>query len=207
MTDPNYTAIAVLIDRSGSMQAVRADAEKALRAFLVDQAAAPGRATVRLADFDHEYRSVYPSTAVAAVPDYVLVPRGTTALLDGIGRLVVEFGMELEALPESARPSTVIVIIQTDGAENSSTEWTRTTVFDLISAQRARYDWDFVFLGANQDAIAAGADLGIDAQSSLQIVATPAGTADGAAALSAWTSRRRTGDRSGFTDEERRAPR
>lgn len=141
MTDGTYTAIAVLMDRSGSMDEIRDDAQGALSAFIADQAKLPGRCTIRLSHFDNHYEDVYPSTPIGSAPAYALVPRGSTALLDGIGRLVVDFGAELAALPEDARPGTVIVIIQTDGYENASQEWTRQRVFDLITEQRTRYRW------------------------------------------------------------------
>lgn len=204
MTDPDYTAIAVLMDRSGSMESIRTDAEGALRAFIGEQARQPGRCTIRMAHFDSEYESVYPSTPIAQAPEYTLVPRATTALLDGIGRLVVEFGAELAALPEPARPGTVIVIIQTDGQENASREWTRQAVFELIGTQRERYGWEFVFLAAGQDAIVTGAALGVAAGSALSWDATGDGVCDAVGAMSAWVSRRRTGSPTEFTDAERR---
>lgn len=207
MTDPDYTAIAVLMDRSGSMDAIRADAEGALRAFIAAQAAQPGRCTIRMAHFDSEYETVYPSTPIAQAPPYTLVPRATTALLDGIGRLVVEFGAELSALPEPDRPGTVIVIIQTDGEENSSREWTRERVFELITHQRERYGWEFVFLAAGQDAIATGASLGVAVGSALSWDADPDGVCDAVDAMTSWVTRRRSGGPTEFTDAERRGER
>jgi hypothetical protein len=90
MTDPDYTAIAVLMDRSGSMMSIKDEAEGALRGFIEDQAGQPGRCTIRLAEFDNTYNTVYRSVPIASAPDYTLVPRGMTALLDAIGRLVTE---------------------------------------------------------------------------------------------------------------------
>src|SRR5690348_6532735 len=88
VTNPDLTTIALLVDRSGSMQSVKDDAEGAIAAFIEAQRAVPGRCEVRLSDFDTEYRDVYPLTPIADVPAYTLQPRGGTALLDAIGRLV-----------------------------------------------------------------------------------------------------------------------
>src|SRR4051794_20350192 len=171
MTAADLTAIALLVDRSGSMQSIRADAEGAIAAFLEAQRTGPGRCLVSLSDFDDEYRAVYGPVPIAEAPAYTLEPRGTTALLDAIGRLVTGFGASLAALPEAERPGQVIVVVQTDGQENSSTEWTIAGINDLITRQREIYSWDFVFLGANQDAIATGESLGIAPGSSISYAA------------------------------------
>lgn len=161
MTDANKTAIAVLMDRSGSMGAIKNEAESAVNAFIEEQRKQPGECTVRLAQFDGAYEDVYKSTSIHDVKDYVLSPRGVTALTDGIGRLVTDFGRELAALPEDQRPGTVIVVIVTDGEENSSREYTTEAVKSLIEEQKNKYNWDFVFLAAGQDAIATGAGYGL----------------------------------------------
>jgi hypothetical protein len=205
VTDPGYTAIAVLMDRSGSMQSVRDDAEGALRAFIADQRELPGRCTIRLSDFDDQYRSVYGSTPIADAPDYVLQPRGSTALLDGIGRLVTEFGAELAAMPEAERPGTVIVVIQTDGHENSSLEWTRTGIRALITQQREGFAWEFLFLGAGQDAVTIGSGIGIPSHAALRYASSGQGTAAAVAAASAYVGRARAGARPDFTEAERAA--
>lgn len=148
------------------MAPIRADAERALHTFVTDNQARPGHCTIRLAEFD-EYAEVYPSTPICDVDRYRLRPRGMTALLDGIGRLVVDFDAELGRLPAAQRPENVVVIVQTDGAENCSKEWNRSRVSDLIHRQRAVCGWDFVFLAADQDAITVGADLGVEPSAAL----------------------------------------
>jgi hypothetical protein len=167
MTNSNKTAIAVLMDRSGSMRLIRTDAEGAVNAFIDKQRELDGECTVRLAQFDTEYEDVYLSTDINNVEDYSLLPRGATALTDGIGKLVVDFGEELAALPEDDRPGTVVVVIVTDGQENASHEYTAKAVKALIEEQKNKYNWDFVFLAAGQDAIATGADYGFSADQSL----------------------------------------
>ena len=203
MTNPDFTAIALLVDRSGSMQSIRGDAEGAIAAFIEAQRQVEGRCTIRLSDFDVEYRTVYPSTPIDAAPAYVLRPRGSTALLDGIGRLTVEFGDELSAMPEDERPGKVIVVVQTDGLENSSTEWTVEKINSLITEQREKYAWDYVYLGANQDAIQVGAQMGFAAGSSITYSASARGAVNVGAAAAAYVSRSRAGAPAGFSDAER----
>lgn len=167
MTDPNYTHLAFLLDRSGSMQSIRTDIEGGFDAFIADQAGQPGRCTVTLAQFDTEYEVIYESRPVARVPHLRLEPRGMTALLDSIGRLVTDVGQGLADLPEDRRPGTVIVGIMTDGLENASLEWTRPAVKALIEKQERDYSWTFSYMGANQDAIEVGEGLGIGADRSM----------------------------------------
>ncbi|MGW5477634.1 VWA domain-containing protein [Streptomyces sp. NPDC004008] len=161
MTNSNWRHIAVILDRSGSMQAVKSDTEGGLRAFLEAQHEAPGSTTVSLYQFDDQYQAVYENTPLALVPDFTLQPRGMTALLDAVGRTVTTLGEQLADMPEDDRASEVIVVILTDGHENASREYTLTQIKDLITEQQTAYGWKFVFLGADQDAFAAAADIGI----------------------------------------------
>jgi hypothetical protein len=161
MTNPDKTLIAVLLDRSGSMQSVKDDTEGGFNQFIADQREKPGTATVTLAQFDHEYELVYSNVPLAKVPPLELSPRGSTALLDGIGKLTVDIGADLRALPEDQRPSTVIVVVLTDGHENASKEWSRDAVQRLITQQQDQWNWNYIFLGATLDAVETGVDLGV----------------------------------------------
>jgi hypothetical protein len=174
MTNPDLTLIAVLLDRSGSMQSIKTDTEGGFDAFVEAQRALPGRAVVTLARFDNEYERVYTAKPIAEVPPLQLLPRGMTALLDGIGRFSTEVGAELAALPEAERPGKVIVVVMTDGHENASREWTKAAVRALVEQQESRYSWEYLFLGANIDAITVGGDLGFKADRSITYAAAPA---------------------------------
>ncbi|MGW4480445.1 VWA domain-containing protein [Rhodococcus triatomae] len=160
MTNPNLTLIAVLLDRSGSMQAIKSDTEGGFDAFIAEQRAQPGEAVVTLAQFDNDYERVYRSIPIGEVPALELRPRGSTALLDGIGRFTTEIGEELAAAPEHERPGTVIIVVITDGHENASTEWDLDAVKSTITRQERDFAWDYVFLGANIDAVSVGAGMG-----------------------------------------------
>ena len=204
MTNPDLTAIALLVDRSGSMHTVKDDAEGAIAAFIEAQRAVPGRCMVRLADFDDKYRDVYPMTPLADVPPYTLEPRGSTALLDAIGRLVTGLGEELAAMPEPERPGKVIVVVQTDGKENQSQEWTHDGIKSLITQQRKKFAWDFVFLGAGPDAIQTAESYGFLAGSSIAYTASGAGTQSVVAAAANYVARSRSSSApASFTDQER----
>lgn len=161
MTDPTLTHLYFLLDRSGSMQSIRSDTEGGYDAFIAEQRHSEGTCLVTLAQFDDTYEVCYTDLPVEQVPPLQLMPRGMTALLDSIGRLVTEAGARLAALPEPERPATVVVGIMTDGLENASREWTHPAVKALVEQQSTGYGWQFLYLGADQDAIEVGASLGV----------------------------------------------
>ena len=97
-----------------------------------------------------------------SVPEFVVHPRGGTALLDATGKLITDVGEALSALPEGQRPDKVIFLIMTDGMENRSHQWTWGAVKALITQQREVYNWEFIFLGADIDAVEVGARMGMD---------------------------------------------
>jgi hypothetical protein len=110
---------------------------------------------------------VYADCPVADIGPLVLQPRGNTALLDSMARLILESGRRLAKLPEEQRPGTVIVAIMTDGLENSSREWTHGAVKQLVERQTTDYGWQFLYMGADQDAIEVGSQMGIPAAQSV----------------------------------------
>ena len=167
MTDQTLTHLYFLLDRSGSMQSIKSDVEGGFAAFLDEQRAAPGRCRVTLAQFDGHYDVVHRDLDVHATPPLSLQPRGMTALHDAMGRLVTDAGHELAALPEDRRPGTVIVAIMTDGLENASKEWTGAAIKALVEQQSTDYGWQFMYLGADQDAVEVGTSLGVPAAQSM----------------------------------------
>jgi uncharacterized protein YegL len=167
MTRADLTHIYFLLDRSGSMQSIKTDIEGGFAAFVEEQQQAPGECQVTLAQFDDRYDVVYSSVPVAKVPPLNLQPRGRTALLDAMGRLITTAGDELAALAEPERPGTVIVAVMTDGYENASHEWTHLAIKALVEQQTEKYSWQFLYMGADQDAIEVGASLGVAAGASV----------------------------------------
>jgi hypothetical protein len=205
MTNPDLTLIAALLDRSGSMKMIKTDTEGGFNAFIEEQAKLPGNVDVTLAQFDTEFDWVYRNVPVAEVPPLRLEPRGSTALLDSIGKLVTNIGAELATRPARLRPGLVIVVITTDGHENASAEWTVKRVRRLITQQQDVYKWRFIFLGANINAVDTGASYGIPTASSLDYTADSMGTHAVYAAASASVSNMRGGGDGAFSTETRRA--
>jgi len=157
----NLTDITVVLDRSGSMQRCRADAEGGINSFISDQKTKPGECTFTMVEFDSTYRFVHKGVPIANVPPYRLVPGGWTALLDAVGRAIDETGSRLDEMDDASRPGLVVFVIVTDGEENSSREYTLQQIKQKIEHQQSAYNWQFTFLGANQDAFLAGASLGV----------------------------------------------
>ena len=167
MTNPHLTHLYFLLDRSGSMNSIVEDTVGGFDAFIAEQRKTPGECRVTLAQFDDAYEEVYADRSIADVPSLVLQPRGTTALLDSVARIVVDAGKRLAALPEDQRPGTVIVGIMTDGLENASREWSHPQVKQLIERQTNDYQWQFLYLGADQDAVEVGMSMGVGADHSV----------------------------------------
>ncbi|HPY24874.1 MAG TPA: VWA domain-containing protein [Mycobacterium sp.] len=212
MTNADTKLIAALLDRSGSMRDIAADMCGGFDAFVAKERVQPGSTLVTLAQFDDRYEVVYDNKPIGAVPDLRLEPRGMTALFDSIGRFITEVGAGLAALPEDDRPGEVTVLVITDGHENSSREWTAEAVRQLIAQQEKQYSWDFVFLGANMDAVDVGTGLGFAADKSLTYDADGDGVRGAWNAVSSYTDRKRhRGDAPagsvGFDDAERSAAR
>lgn len=202
MTDPNYTALLLVIDRSGSMASIRDEMVDALNQLLAEQSALEGLLTVDVVIFDGVVEHTH-TMADARTVRIELDPRGGTALMDAIGASVQIFGQQLAALPEHARPATVQVVIVTDGHENSSREYDHDMVRDLITRQTRDYDWDFVFLGANQDAVLTARGLGIGRDSALTYDAGADGIKGMRRSTSRYLTDRRRGQKRGFDEGER----
>lgn len=191
MTNPDLTLIAALLDRSGSMASIADDTSGGFDAFIANEQNHDGTTLVTLAQFDDRYELVYEDKPIHEVPPLDLQPRGTTALLDAIGRFVTEVGSGLAALPEDERAGEVTVLVLTDGHENASQDWTKANIQQLISQQERNYDWDFVFLGANMDAVGVGTGLGFSAGKSLTWAPSATGVSGAFVATSAYLDRGR----------------
>ena len=211
-----FTRLALVLDRSGSMASIEEATVAGVNKFIEEQKQVPGTATLKLVQFDDVYEEVF-DTAIAVAPELTLSktpkegqktyePRGSTALLDAIGRTVIELGTALAALPEEERPSKVIVVIMTDELEDASRLFSKDKVLAMITEQRDTYKWDFVYLGANQDAIATAAAMGIDAASAITYKPNRAAAANVVSAMSAAVRRsRESGQSVSYTPGERKA--
>jgi uncharacterized protein YegL len=181
MTKENFASINVVIDRSGSMADLAKDTIGSFNTFLTDQKEVPGEAAFTLCTFRTDYNLVHDFVKLASVPDLNAKsyrPAGGTALLDALGTTINSVGQKLAAMPEDERPSKVIFLVITDGEENSSHNFTKAQVKSMIEHQQEAYKWEFVFMGANIDAVSEAQSLGIRGANSMNYFATSAGTQD-----------------------------
>lgn len=166
-----YSYIALVCDRSASMNEIKSDAEAGVNKFIEDQKVVPGEADLLLIEFDAKdgwsakegpdwYHVVYDGNIKNATK-YELKPRGNTALLDAVGQTIVRVGEKLAAMAEDQRPEHVIFVVQTDGQENSSKEWKLEKLRDLIKTQEEEWNWHFIFLGMGPDTYAQGHQMGM----------------------------------------------
>lgn len=203
MSDPNYTALMLIIDRSGSMSSIRDDMVGGLNGLLEEQKKQPGLLTVSVVSFDNEIELPHRMAAPSGVT-VELDPRGSTALYDAMGFGINTLASDIDALPEHARPSTVQVIVVTDGEENASGEYSGKLIKQLVTEKTKSENWDFVFLGANQDAVMKAAELGIGEGSALTYDAGSEGVKNMASSANRYMSDRRQQQGAAFSPEERR---
>jgi len=154
----------VVIDESGSMGSVRNDTIGGFNTFLETHQKMPGEAKLTLVKFDTKYDIVHNGLDIQKTPPLnskTYSPSGMTALLDAVGKTIDAVGKRLDATPEEEKPEKVIMVIMTDGEENSSREYKIEDVKRKMKHQQDVYKWDVVFMGADQDAWAAGGGMGV----------------------------------------------
>lgn len=176
--------IILIADRSGSMYTIQHDAEGGINNFIREQQK-EGNANLTFIEFDSEINAVYKQTDIKNVTDYELVPRGGTALYDAIGATLAN----ADNIKTTGKK---IVVIVTDGGENSSREWSQQAIFERIESLKER-GWDFLFLAANQDAMSTGTSLGIEAGETITFANTGIGTQSAYHAATTYTSNLRGG--------------
>jgi uncharacterized protein YegL len=158
------TEIVYILDQSGSMSNIKSDAIGGFNSFLNEQKSVEGEANMTIIFFDHEY-IVYNSgqnlQSVEPLNDRIYVPRGNTGLYDAVGKTIVDVGNRLAETPENERPERVIIAIFTDGEENCSKLYTAEDIGRMIEHQQTAYNWEFMYLGCNQDAMLTAKRMGI----------------------------------------------
>jgi hypothetical protein len=175
-----YTHIAALLDKSGSMGSLRKDVIGGFNTFLSENKKVEGECTLTLVLFDYspfntsvreDGYETYCSNAninlVNPLNESTYVPRGATAYLDAIGKLIDDTGEYLNSLSEEEKPEKVIFYIFTDGLENDSVKYSKEEISLKIKHQTEVYNWQFTFLGANMDAVSAAADIQIPMRGAL----------------------------------------
>ena len=200
-----FTVIACVLDRSGSMRQVAEDSIGGFNTFLEDQKKLDGEAKVSVVLFDHEYEVLHDFVDLKDVPTLdseTYVPRGMTALLDAVGRTVDDIGDKLKKMKEKDRPENVVFVILTDGYENQSVEYKVEQIKNMIDHQQDKYNWSFVFLGANQDAFSAATSFGIKDQFVSNYTGDSMGTKHAYGAMSASVGAIRCCATKGFSTQD-----
>lgn len=173
----NVTEIIFLLDRSGSMSGLERDTIGGFNSFLERQCKHAGETVVTTVLFDDEVEILWNGVDAKSVTltreDYYV--RGSTSLLDALGKTILDVGSRLSKTPEALRPRNVIFVITTDGMENSSMEFTYSKVKELIRHQQEKYSWQFIFMGANIDVAKEAESLGIHQEHAYQFEATEKG--------------------------------
>ena len=161
----NLTELVFILDRSGSMSGLEADTIGGFNSMIERQKEAEGEALVSTVLFDDESRVVHDRVDIRRIEpmtrkDYYV--GGCTALLDAVGGAIRHIGtIHKYARPEDV-PEHTIFVITTDGMENASHRYDAAEVKRMIERQKEKYGWEFMFLGANIDAVTAAARIGID---------------------------------------------
>ncbi|NLI20703.1 MAG: VWA domain-containing protein [Clostridiales bacterium] len=177
--NPNRTELVFILDRSGSMQGLESDTIGGFNGMLRKQKALEGEvlvSTVLFSDAYHRLHDRVPIQQVAEMTQREYSVGGCTALLDAVGRTIDHIDRLQRLTPEPQRPGKTIFVITTDGQENASREYNRAQVKTMIKLRQEEFDWEFFFLGANMDAVAAAGAIGIHASRAAGFVNDSMGT-------------------------------
>lgn len=206
----DYTHITVILDRTGSMQAIREDTIGGFNAFLREQKQNPGKATFTLVQFDSQnpYEIIHDFKDVKDVTELdrkTFVPRASTPLFDAMGRGINDLESKLSSMPDALKPSKVIIVVVTDGQENSSREFSKAKVSEMIKDKQNKEDWQFVFLSADLKAMDEAISTGVSASSAMLFDKTANGIANAWNSLSNCTHLYRGGKSTevSFSDDDR----
>ena len=199
------TEIIVVLDKSGSMGPKQLDAIGGFNRFLEDQQKESGEANLTLVTFDTTYNILCmgkPIKDVTPLNTDTYCPGGGTALNDALARGIIEIGKRLADMPEDTRPEKVICVVITDGEENSSREHTKEQVAEMVKHQTEKYDWAFIYLGANVDAFAEASQLGFAKNVVVDFAPSSAGVRSAYIGTSEAVSSYRSGGKKNLADSK-----
>jgi Mg-chelatase subunit ChlD len=159
----NYTHLTMVIDSSGSMASSWPDVVGGYASLIKENKAAEGAATISLLTFNYNNDWIFEFSDIQTVSDVLdpsIWPLGGTALRDAVGSAIQKTGHALAAMTESERPSKVLIVIQTDGCENTSKEYTDEQIKLMIKEQQEKYNWEFLFVGQGKEIEEQGVNMG-----------------------------------------------
>jgi uncharacterized protein YegL len=148
----NLTELVFILDRSGSMSRLTGDTIGGFNSTINEQKKKEGEAVVSVVLFDDVYSVLHNGVDIKSVPELTnkeYFARGSTALLDAIGKTINTVGARLKNTPEDERPAKVLLIITTDGEENASREFSDEQIKAMIEHQKTKYNWDVLFIGGD----------------------------------------------------------
>lgn len=173
------TEMVFILDRSGSMGGLESDTIGGFNAMIEKQKKQEGKAYVTTVLFDHEIKVLHDRVDLSEIQpmtdkDYTV--RGTTALIDAIGMTIGRIKEQHKELSEDEVPEHTIFVITTDGMENASKEYSSKDVKKMIEHQKKKHNWEFLFIGANIDAVETAKHFGIDKNRAVNYKADSKGT-------------------------------
>ena len=195
MMGKGLTELVFILDRSGSMSGLEADTIGGFNSLIAKQKKEEGTALISTVLFDDQTEVLYDRISLERIEpmnDRQYYVRGCTALLDALGGAIHHIGNVHKYAREEDRPEKTIFIITTDGMENSSHRYTYDKVKKMVERQRDRYGWEFLFLGANIDAIEVAGRCGVQANRAVNYECDSEGTQLNYEVLSKAVSRVRT---------------
>ena len=168
-----------ILDRSGSMTGLEQETIAGFNRLIQQQKEVQGEALVSSVLFDDRFEVLHNRVSIQKIEnmtskDYYV--RGSTALLDAIGRSILKIRKVHKAIDESQRPEKTIFFITTDGMENASVEFNYEHLNEYIQLQKEKYGWEFIFIGANIDAIGTAKKFGIEADRAVNYRSDKRGT-------------------------------
>lgn len=174
------TEIVFILDRSGSMGGLEADTIGGYNSMLDKQKKEDGEAVISTVLFDDRTEILHDRKdlkRVKSISDKEYFVRGCTALLDAVGGAIHHIGNVQKEMPEDERPEKTLFIITTDGMENASKHYTYEKVKKMVEKKKKKHHWEFVFLGANIDAIEVAGRFGVAANRAVRYECDSEGTA------------------------------
>lgn len=175
-----FTELVFILDKSGSMAGLESDTIGGFNAMLQKQRAVAGECRITTVLFDNRYELLHDRLdiqAVSPMTDREYFVGGSTALLDAIGRAIHKLAAVQKNTAEEYRAENVMFVIITDGAENASREYSALQIKAMIEQEKEKYGWEFIFLGANMDAVETAGRFGISADHAADYVPDGEGTA------------------------------